>query len=80
MDKRMNERGFRILDALEKVAADNKVILATVAVAWVMSRPAVTSPIVSATNLNQLNEVMAAAELQLDIPTIEFLNHSSGWS
>lgn len=80
MDKRMNERGFLILDALDKVAADYKVAPATIAIAWVMSRPAVTAPIVSATGLHQLSEVIAAAELPLDIPAIEFLSHSSRWS
>lgn len=77
MDRRMNERGFRILDALDEVAADNKVTPATVAVAWVMSRPAVTSPIVSATNLGQLEEIVRAAHLVLDERSSELLTQAS---
>ena len=39
-----------------------------------MVRPAVTAPITSATNLNQLNELIAASQLDLDRESIELLN------
>lgn len=77
MDRRMNERGFRILDALDKVATDYKAAPATIAVAWVMSRPAVTAPIVSATNLKQLDEIIAATNFELDSSSAELLNAAS---
>lgn len=77
MDKRMNERGFRILNALDKVATDYKTAPATIAVAWVMSRPAVTAPIVSATTLEQLEEIVRAAHLVLDERSSELLNQAS---
>ncbi len=47
----LNERGFRILDALEAVAASHKAKPAEVALAWVMARPGVTAPIASATSV-----------------------------
>lgn len=77
MDKRMNERGFRILNALDKVATDYKAAPATIAVAWAMSRPAVTAPIVSATTLEQLEEIVRAAHLVLDERSSELLNQAS---
>ena len=77
MDARMNDRGFRILDALDKVAAEHSATAAQIAVAWVMSRPAVTAPIVSATNLPQLDQLIAATRLKLDGASIGMLNQSS---
>ena len=77
MDTRMNERGFRILDALDNVAAEHNATAAQIAVAWVMSRPAVTAPIVSATNLQQLDELIAATRLAVDGESTELLNLAS---
>lgn len=77
MDRKMNERGFRILDALDKIAAGHNATPAQVAIAWVMSRPAITSPIVSATSLTQLNEIIASANLNLDAESIEVLDKAS---
>lgn len=77
MDARMNERGFRILDALAKVAAEHNATSAQVAVAWVMSRPGVTAPIVSATSVAQLEQLIAATHLSLDMGAIDTLNRAS---
>jgi aryl-alcohol dehydrogenase-like predicted oxidoreductase len=77
MDVRMNERGFRILDALAKVAADHNATSAQIAVAWVMAQPAVTAPIVSATNLAQLEQLVAATQVSLDDASIALLNLAS---
>jgi aryl-alcohol dehydrogenase-like predicted oxidoreductase len=47
--------------------------------AWLIARPSVTAPIVSATNLDQLNEFAKAANLQLSAETIEALNTASAY-
>ncbi|GAA4333645.1 aldo/keto reductase [Mucilaginibacter gynuensis] len=75
--KYLDERGFRILDALDKVAADHAVNPATVAVAWVIARPGITAPIASATSTKQLNDIAKAAQLNLSDADIELLNNSS---
>jgi len=49
MDKYFTPRGFRILDALDQVAARHSVTPATVALAWLIAQPGVTAPISSAT-------------------------------
>lgn len=77
MDARMNERGFRIIDALAKVAADHNATSAQIAVAWVMARPAVTAPIVSATNLTQLEQLIASAQIRLETESVRTLDTSS---
>ena len=75
--KYMNERGTKILAALDKVARDQKAKCSQVALAWLMSRPTVTAPICSATTIAQLRELMAAAELVLDDASLSLLNDAS---
>jgi aryl-alcohol dehydrogenase-like predicted oxidoreductase len=72
-----NERGWRILAALDSVAAACQATPAQVALAWQMARPAITAPIASATSLAQLNELMGAAHLQLDAASIAALDAAS---
>lgn len=75
--KYLNDRGMRILDALDRVAAKYNAVPAQVAIAWLIARPSVTAPIVSATNLNQLDELMRSADLHLDSESIGLLNKAS---
>lgn len=76
--KYLNERGFRILAALDEVARQHKATPAQVALAWLMARPSVTAPIASATNLKQLDDLLEATQLELDPASIEALNQASG--
>jgi aryl-alcohol dehydrogenase-like predicted oxidoreductase len=48
-----------------------------VALAWQIARPSVTAPIASATTVPQLQELLAAARLDLSKPDIEQLNAAS---
>ncbi|MGB8541267.1 MAG: aldo/keto reductase [Candidatus Acidiferrales bacterium] len=75
--KYLNERGFRILKALDEVAAQYSSTPARVALAWLIARPSITAPIASATNLEQLKDLIEATKLQLDQASIEALNRAS---
>jgi aryl-alcohol dehydrogenase-like predicted oxidoreductase len=75
--KYLDERGLRILSALDTVAAQYKTNPASVALAWLIARPSITAPIASATNPEQLTDLIKAAELSLDVPAIELLNKAS---
>ena len=75
--KYMDERGFRILRALDEVAARRGSTPARVALAWLIARPSVTAPIASATSLEQLRDLTEAARLALDASDIELLNRAS---
>jgi aryl-alcohol dehydrogenase-like predicted oxidoreductase len=75
--KYLNERGFRILNALDRVAAQYHSTPARVAVAWLLARPSITAPIASATNLDQLNDLIEATRLELDPASLELLNQAS---
>lgn len=69
-----NEHGLKLLEVLRQVAAELKATPAQVALAWLMARPAVTAPIASATNLEQLDDILQAATLALPPAAIERLD------
>ncbi len=75
--KYLNARGFGIVDALVEVAKKYNATPARIALAWVLARPGISAPIVSATNLDQLNDLFSAVDLQLDSESIQFLNKAS---
>ncbi|HEY6511522.1 MAG TPA: aldo/keto reductase [Burkholderiaceae bacterium] len=75
--KYLNERGRRVLDALDSAAAQHKATPAQVALAWQMARPGLTAPIASATSLTQWRELAGAARLQLDVATIDAIDAAS---
>ena len=75
--KYLDDRGHRVLQALDEVAARYAATPAQVAIAWLIARPSVTAPIASATSLEQLQDLVAAAQLQLDRPAIERLDQAS---
>lgn len=79
MDDYFNERGLRILEALDFVAAEYKTTPAAVALAWLIQRPSVTAPIVSATSLQQLESMVQAPNLELDANAIALLTANSAW-
>ena len=66
MKKFLNERGLRILDALDDVAARLHSTPASVALAWLMAQPGVDAAIASATSLAQFEALIAATRLSLD--------------
>lgn len=75
--KYLNERGFRILQALDDVANKYNSTPARVSLAWLLARPSITAPIVSSTNLDQLNDLILSVELKLDRASIELLDRAS---
>ncbi|MDB5029683.1 aldo/keto reductase [Mucilaginibacter sp.] len=77
--KYLNDRGFRILAALDEVAAKYKTTPATVAIAWVIARTGITAPIASATSVKQLQEITQAVHLNLDANAIDLLNKASNY-
>lgn len=77
--KYLNERGFRILDALDEVSKRKNSTPARVALRWLIARPAVTAPIASATSLEQLNDLIEATKLDLDEDSIKLLDEASDW-
>lgn len=76
MKDRLNPRGLRILDALDRVAQAHGVRPATVALAWLIARPGITAPIASATSPEQLEDQIAATRLTLAADEIRLLDEA----
>jgi len=73
----LNDRGFRILQALDQTANRLESTPARVALAWLIARPSITAPIASATSLEQLDDLIEATRLELDGASIALLNKAS---
>jgi aryl-alcohol dehydrogenase-like predicted oxidoreductase len=73
----LNERGMKILTALDWCASKHQVKPAAIALAWLMARPSITAPIASATTTEQLSDFSDAASIELDRDDLEQLNLAS---
>ena len=72
-----DERGLRILKALAVVSKETGAKQATIALAWLLARPNILAPIVSATTIEQLDEILAAADLKLTPEQLKTLSLAS---
>lgn len=61
----LDARGMGILSALDEVAARHSALPAQIALAWLIAKPIITAPIVSATSLRQLGEILKAPQIKL---------------
>lgn len=77
VSKYLNDRGRAILAALDEVAGRHGATPAQVALAWLIARPGLTAPIVSASKPEQMGDLIAAAELHLDAEDIGRLDRAS---
>lgn len=73
----LDDRGLRILTALDAVSARLSATPAQVSLAWVMAQPGLTGPIASATSVEQLRELMGAASLTLSSEDLAELDKAS---
>ncbi len=65
------ERGFDAVDVLDQVAGDRGASIAQVALAWVLAQPGVTSIIIGANKMSQLEDNLKAAEIKLTAEDVE---------
>lgn len=77
MKKYLNQRGFKILEALDKVAQENNSNPAQISLAWLIAQTTVTSAIASATSLEQLKDLIQAMNLKLSDRSIQLLTEAS---
>ena len=75
----MTDRGFAVLEAVEKVAAAAAATPAQVALSWLAHRPGITAPIASATSVAQLKELLGGIDLRLDEEATATLDRASAW-
>lgn len=77
VEKYLNDYGFGVIAALDDVAKRYNAKPVQIALAWLIARPSVTAPIASATNLEQLAELLKAAEIELDAAAIAQIDVAS---
>jgi aryl-alcohol dehydrogenase-like predicted oxidoreductase len=77
VDRYLNDRGRRILAALDTVAGRTRSKPGQVAIAWLLARPSVTAPIASASSLAQLAELEAALRIKVSAEDIALLDQAS---
>ena len=76
----LNDRGERILSALDELAVQKDATPAQIALAWLMARPGLTAPIASATGVEQVQDLVKATKLRLDEADIRLLDQASAAS
>ena len=79
MGNYFDARGERILKALAALSAATGAAQATLALAWLLAKPNISAPIVSATSLKQLDSLLAAAELRLTEGQLTELDEASAY-
>jgi len=77
LKKYLNERGLRVLAALDQVANETNSTPSRVALAWLIARPSVTAPIASATSVEHLRDLVESTRLKLSPTQVEALNDAS---
>ena len=75
----MTERGFAVLEAIDKVAARTGATAAQIALSWLAHRPGITAPIASATSVAQLKELLGGIDLVLDAEARSTLDAAGAW-
>ncbi len=75
-----DDRGVRILRALDAVSKQTGAKQASIALAWLLSRPNILAPIASATRTEQLEDLFAGADLELTAEQLAELSAASAYS
>ncbi|MDD2303097.1 MAG: aldo/keto reductase [Prolixibacteraceae bacterium] len=77
VEKYLNEKGLGVLAALDQLAEKHHTKQASVALAWLLAKPHIGAPIVSATSQSQLQTLFDATELRLDAEDLALLDKTS---
>ena len=74
-----NDRGFAIVEKLEEVGKARNLSVAQTALAWLLTQPVITAPIIGANSVEQLAESLGAAGVRLTAEEMDALNKVSAW-
>jgi aryl-alcohol dehydrogenase-like predicted oxidoreductase len=77
--KYFDERGMKILKALDEVSHETGAAQASISLAWLLAQPTITAPIASATSVKQLESLFAAVDLTLDQSALAKLTEASAY-
>ena len=75
----MTDENFALVDAMEVIALRHQGTISQVALAWMLADPVITSPIIGATSIEQLNENLGALKMKLSADDLNLLNSMTAW-
>jgi aryl-alcohol dehydrogenase-like predicted oxidoreductase len=75
----MTDKNFALLEEMDVIALRRQATVAQVAIAWMLADPVITSPIIGATSIDQLNENLGALNVRLDEDEVKLLNKMTAW-
>jgi aryl-alcohol dehydrogenase (NADP+) len=75
--KYLDDRGIRVLGALDEISQEHDTTVAAVALAWLASKPTVDAPLASARNTAQLAELLPVGDLKLTDAELTALDDAS---
>lgn len=77
VSRNFSDKNWATLAEIEKIAQENGCSVSQISLAWLLSQPIITSPIIGPRNLDQLRDNLGALELELEIEQIARLNQIS---
>jgi aryl-alcohol dehydrogenase-like predicted oxidoreductase len=75
----MTEKNFTLLSRMDEIAAAHNATVSQVALAWLLADSVITSPIIGATSVEQLNENLGALVVKLSEDEVALLNKVTAW-
>jgi aryl-alcohol dehydrogenase-like predicted oxidoreductase len=75
----MTDKNLVLIDEMEVIALCHSATISQVALAWMLADPVITSPIIGATSIEQLNENLGVLQVKLDEDEITLLNKMTEW-
>lgn len=75
--KYLNEKGTRLLNALDRIAEEHQSVPASVSLAWLSAQPHIGGPVASATSIEQLKEILSSTQLTLTAENLALLDSVS---
>ena len=79
LQKYGNERGWALIDALDEIGKAHDKTVAQTSLAWMLSNPVITAPIIGANTVAQLDDLLGAAGYRLNADEIARLNELTKW-
>ncbi|MEN9933741.1 MAG: hypothetical protein RLZZ387_320 [Chloroflexota bacterium] len=79
LKKFMTERNYDLIEALERIGQARGATVTQVALAWTLAQPAITSPIIGANSVEQLNDILGTLSVALTPEELKTIDDASEW-